>query len=107
MKSFNLAGDENLGIERVDDPQSPYHGHVPIPTVLDAQIDRLLIEGMAKLKKSTLAKLTSMIIGNKRRENWYMILLTTLVLLFNVGVIHQHQLIQKERYQKSVSSKVL
>jgi len=102
-KSFNITGSESLGIEKADDPDSPYHDHIPIPKILDAQIDQVWMEKMTLLKGKTLSKLSKMMSDSqKRRENWYMIVLTTLVLLYNMEEIYDGQHHQQKRYQTNV-----
>ena len=102
-QSFNIAGSETLGFEEIDDPDSPYYGRVPIPKVLDAQLDELWMSKMSILRKQTLKELDKMILpGKSRKENWYNIFLTTLILLYNMEVIYQNQHEQRERYQTHV-----
>lgn len=103
-KSFNIMGSESLGIEAQTDPESPYYGRIPIPPLLDAQIDRIWMDKMVTLKECALSDLNRMIFDKKRQENWYMVFLTTLILLYNIETVYQHQCIQKKRYQDNVSS---
>lgn len=100
-KSFNLIGPETLGISKVQDPTSPYDGRIPIPPLLDAQIDYMWMEKMNKLKTKVLSELKTRIMGRKRKD-WYMIFLTTLVILSNLEFIYQNQNRQLERYCEKV-----
>ncbi|OCL09703.1 hypothetical protein AOQ84DRAFT_220524 [Glonium stellatum] len=77
-KSFNIAGDESLGISEVEDPQSPYYNRKPIPPLLDAQIDHILMTKMSKVKKKVLSELKRRVFATreKKRENWYPVFLT-------------------------------
>ena len=105
LKSFNIAeSDESLGMKVVDDPDSPDYGRIPIPAPLDAQLDRMWMEKMARIKKRTLGLLNKMMIGTRKRENWYIIFLTVLVLLHNLEAVYRHQLREREAYQKTVST---
>lgn len=105
MRSFNITGPQTLGIDRVDDPESPYCGRIPIPPLLDAQLDHLWMGKMFGTRKSMLSQLKMMIMDKtKRRQNWYMIFLTILVLLSNLETIYQNQYQQRERYGKTVRS---
>jgi len=104
MRSFNITGSETLGINRVDDPESPYCGRIPIPPLLDAQLDHLWMGKMNGTRKSMFSQLKSMIMDKaKRRQNWYMIFLTILILLSNLEMIYQNQYQQRIRYGKTVS----
>lgn len=99
-KSFNITGDETLGIPKVEDPQSPYYNRKPIPPLLDAQIDRIWIAKMSKVKKKVLSELKKRVFATreKKRENWYPIFLTIFVLTWNLEFLFQNQNRQLERY---------
>lgn len=101
-KSFNIFGDETLGIRPEEDAQCPYYGRTPIPPLLDAQIDFLLMEKMKDLKKSVLSGLRRMIAG-QGRKHWFKIYLTILVLLLNLESVYQNQARQIDRYREPVS----
>ena len=104
LKSFNIKGCETLNIDAVDDPESPYHGRIPIPTVLDAQIDRILMDRMNILQKKCFSEIKKIKTMKGKRENWYMIFLTILILSYNLGAVYQNQQRQKQRYGKNVCS---
>jgi hypothetical protein len=101
-KSFNLTGKETLGIGKVDDPVSPYYGRMPIPPLLDAQIDQIWMEKMGRIKKKMLSELKKKIMGRKH-EDWYHIFLTLFVLIANLEFIYQVQNDQLNRYCLNVS----
>lgn len=99
MRSFNITGPETLGIDWVEDPQSPYYRRIPIPPLLDAQLDHLWMGKMSGRRKLVLSQLKKLIMDKtKRRENWYMIFLTILVLLSNLELIYRNQYQQRQRY---------
>lgn len=105
MRSFNITGPQTLGIDPVEDPESPYCGRIPIPPLLDAQLDHLWIGKMFVTRKTMLSQLKAMIMDKtKRRQDWYKIFLTILVLLSNLETIYQNQYQQKQRYGKTVRS---
>ena len=102
-KSFNIYGQETLGIRREMDPECPYYGRIPIPPLLDAQLDQMLMEKMETLKRSVLSELRRMIAG-QGRKHWFKIYLIMSVLLFNLESVYQNQCRQMQRYQESVSN---
>ena len=104
-KIFNFLDGETLGVSKVNELDSPYYGHIPIPTPLDFQIDQLWMERMGQIRKKVMSELSDMIFHQKKnmKSNWYHIFLTTLVLLFNLEFIYQNQVEQQRRYKKSVS----
>jgi hypothetical protein len=96
-KSFNITGHETLGIAPVDDIASPYHGRIPIPPLLDAQIDQIWMGMMMKLRKKVLSELRAKIMSRDKKL-WYEIFLTILVLLVNLEFMYQNQNRQLQRY---------
>ena len=86
------------------DPLSPDHGRIPIPVVLDYQLDKHWMEKMTSIKMMKLPLLEKMMIGSieKRKKNWYLIFLTTLVLLLNLESVFKNQVEEQNRYQNWV-----
>ena len=101
-KSFNIFGQETLGIRQEQDPECPYYARRPIPPILDAQIDSLLMEKMKTLKSSVLSTLRRMIAGQGRRH-WFEIYLTMSILLLNLESVYRNQRRQIQRYKEHVS----
>ena len=100
-KSFNLFGANTLGIQQQQDPDCPYYKRIPIPPLLDAQIDKLWMNKMAELRKKVLTNLRAMIV-KRGRQQWLKIFLTIQVLLFNLEFIYQNQNNQSKQYQERV-----
>lgn len=99
--SFSITGRESLGISTVEDPSSPYYGRIPIPPVLDAQIDQIWMAKMKKLKKKVLAELKMKILGRDRKD-WYPTFLTTFTLVSNLETLYENQNRQLVRYCEKV-----
>ena len=105
-KSFNIvSGHKALGLGPVRDPSSPLHGRIPIPPMLDAQMDSILMELMKSRQRHGLSKLKTMMMSHSR-ENWFKIFLTIIVLLSNLEFLYEHQNDQISRYGTAVSSLV-
>ena len=103
-KSFNLTGTESLRVSDVDDPTSSYYGRKPISPLLDAQIDEIWMEKLAKSGKKVLGDLKKHVLKRtKTRFNWYMIFLTVFLLLLNLEFLYQNQNRQLERYCEAIS----
>ena len=101
-KSFNFYGVNTLGIPQEQDPDCPYYKRIPIPPLLDAQIDSLWMRKMAELRKKVLTSLRAMIVKRGRRQQWLKIFLTIQVLLFNLEFIYQNQNDQTKQYRERV-----
>ncbi|KAF5598018.1 hypothetical protein FPCIR_3350 [Fusarium pseudocircinatum] len=79
-----ICGEHTLGQIPVQDLECPRSGTIPIPPIMDTQMDHLVIKNiMTPLRQKILAGLQTKIMENKR-ENWYEIYLTTFVLLSNM-----------------------
>ncbi|PNP79450.1 hypothetical protein FNYG_07066 [Fusarium nygamai] len=79
-----ICGEHTLGQIPVQDLECPRSGTIPIPPIMDTQMDHLVIKNiMTPLRQRILAGLQTKIMENKR-ENWYEIYLTTFVLLSNM-----------------------
>lgn len=79
-------------------------GRPLIPSVLDFQLDTLLIEscrqGIIRLTKSLRKKVFS----PKRQENWYEVFLTIAILLFALEEVHNGQIRYIRRTKIAVGS---
>ncbi|ROW18129.1 hypothetical protein VPNG_00090 [Cytospora leucostoma] len=82
-KSFEIIGEETLGESRAKGP-------VPIPPVMGAQIDNILLnQTLPKLRRETLESLQTMTQAKKQRT-WLTTYLVTFILLHNVALITAH-----------------
>lgn len=82
-KSFQIIGEETLGIQ-------PLNGSVPIPPVMGAQLDFILLnQTLPKLRRETLECLQNMTQAKKQRT-WLTTYLVTFILLHNVALITAH-----------------
>ena len=102
-QGFHICGSETLGQNFVEEGTSPDYGRIPIPPLLDAQLDDLSIKKIKRLKKSVLSQLNRMILS-QNKKNWFMIFLTTVVFLSNLELVYQNQQKQADaHYGTSVS----
>jgi len=102
-RSFGLAGSELLGIVQDTDLESPWFGRVPVPPMLDAQLDELWRGMMMRRQKRLLSMLKGNII-NRRRESWLKTFLTTFVILSILEVSYQQKKIQLLRHMVAVNA---
>lgn len=90
-RSAFIVGDETLGMRRdIMDETSPNHGCVPLPPVMGAQLDMILIHHIqAKIRREMLDKLQKMTQSNKQKT-WLTTYLVTFILLHNIALITEH-----------------
>ncbi|KAB5580837.1 hypothetical protein GE09DRAFT_453314 [Coniochaeta sp. 2T2.1] len=91
-KSFEIVGDETLGMSHniIDDMDAPLHGKIPLPPVMGAQIDSVLIHQIQPgLRRKTLEDLQKMT-QEKKQKTWLTTYIVTFILLHNIALITRH-----------------
>jgi len=91
-KSFEIVGEETLGMtpDIMADESSPAPGKIPLPPVMGAQIDSILIHQIqARLRHITLDILQKLTTENKPRT-WLTTYLVTFILLHNIALVIKH-----------------
>lgn len=104
-KSFEIVGDETLGMSRdtINDPGNPLHGKIPIPPVLGAQIDSFLIHQIqARLRQKALESLQKMT-QSKKQKTWLTTFLVSFILLHNMSLITRHDADYAKKHGMQVS----
>ncbi|TWU74505.1 hypothetical protein ED733_005556 [Metarhizium rileyi] len=86
-----IVGEERLGMpENILDETNPNCGKIPVPPVLGAQLDLVLIHHIqTKLRRELLDKLQKMVLKNKQ-STWFVSYLVTFILLHNAALITAH-----------------
>ncbi|KAK6948664.1 hypothetical protein Daesc_010434 [Daldinia eschscholtzii] len=90
-KSTIIVGDETLGMSKdIMDETSPLRGCIPLPPVMGAQIELVLIHQIqSSLRREMLENLQAMTQANKK-NTWFTTYLITFILLHNVALLCQH-----------------
>ncbi|OHE93050.1 hypothetical protein CORC01_11689 [Colletotrichum orchidophilum] len=90
-KSIEIVGEETLGMTRdILDSSSPQHGCIPLPPVMGAQLDLVLIQHIqTRLRREMLEKLQKMTLQNKQKT-WLTTYLVTFMLLHNIALVTDH-----------------
>ena len=89
---MTIVGGETLGIVRVNDPKLSIHGLIPVPSVLDFQLDTIAITLMFSLLKKVEVGLREMIYSKTSKEHWYKVYLVCFLLLSTLERVSQLQL---------------
>ena len=103
-KSTIIVGTETLGMPRnIMDETSPNHGTIPLPPVMGAQLDLILIHQIQMgLRRELLDRLQKMIQTNKQRT-WLSSYLVTFILLHNIALITDHDASYARKHGMKVS----
>ncbi|KAG4265672.1 hypothetical protein FPRO06_00952 [Fusarium proliferatum] len=90
-RSSFIVGEETLGMKQnILDETNPNHGKIPLPPVLGAQMDLILIHHIqTKLRRELLDKLQKMMSKNKQ-STWLVTYLVIFILLHNTALITAH-----------------
>ncbi|KAI1461644.1 hypothetical protein F4805DRAFT_240428 [Annulohypoxylon moriforme] len=90
-KSTIIVGEETLGMPLdIMDDTSPLRGCIPLPPVMGAQIELVLIHQIqSSLRREMLENLQTMTQANKH-QTWFTTYLITFILLHNVALLCQH-----------------
>ncbi|KAI1094938.1 hypothetical protein F5B19DRAFT_489837 [Rostrohypoxylon terebratum] len=90
-KSTIIVGEETLGMSPdIMDDTSPLRGCIPLPPVMGAQIELVLIHQIqSSLRREMLENLQTMTQANKH-QTWFTTYLITFILLHNVALLCQH-----------------
>ncbi|CAK7208170.1 hypothetical protein SBRCBS47491_000001 [Sporothrix bragantina] len=90
-RSFEIVGQETLDMPTdILDETSPSYGKIPIPPVMGAQLDSVLIHQIQhSLKRNVLEGLHRMVTDNKTRT-WLTTYLVTFILLHNAALVIKH-----------------
>jgi hypothetical protein len=90
-RSIRICGEDTLGMTRdLMDETSPLHGEIPVPPVMGAQIELILIQGIQiPLRKTVLDKLQKLVAANKP-NTWFTLYLCIFILLHNCSMITKY-----------------
>ncbi|RYC64825.1 hypothetical protein CHU98_g1373 [Xylaria longipes] len=90
-KSTVIVGEETLGMTPdIMDETSPLQGKIPLPPVMGAQIELVLIHQIqSSLRREMLENLQTITQANKQ-HTWFTTYLITFILLHNVALLCQH-----------------
>lgn len=91
-KSFEIVGNDTLDMPQniIQDETNPLHGKIPLPPVMGAQIDSVLIHQIQpQLRRKTLEELQKMT-QDKKQKTWLTTYLVTFILLHNIALITRH-----------------
>jgi hypothetical protein len=105
-KSWEIVGDDTLGISRsiIDDLTSPLHGKIPLPPVMGAQLDSILIyQIQTPLRRRVLDDLQRYTL-EKRLDNWLLTYLVSFILLHNLSLVTKHDAEYAKKHGLQVGS---
>ncbi|KAK0627475.1 hypothetical protein B0T14DRAFT_136514 [Immersiella caudata] len=87
---WEMCGPDTLGVSEITDPTDPRRGKIPIPPMMDTQLDQIVIkEVLYPLKQKFLDQFEARI-SPMRTEDWFDIYLTSFVVLDHIERLACH-----------------
>lgn len=74
----------------IDVEDAPDYGHIPIPPMLDYQLDTIMIKWMEKNMKLMLKQLWNLLLRREKKD-WFEVFLTLFILIHNLEVVYESQ----------------
>lgn len=93
-----ISGTETMGQSPVSDPDSPWHGKVPITPVMDTQLDQIVIQEFLNPLRTELLRHLQKKMYSKEKGNWFEIFLVTFILCLNTEWLLRHSRMNAKRY---------
>ncbi|KAK4449885.1 hypothetical protein QBC34DRAFT_298388 [Podospora aff. communis PSN243] len=87
---WEMCGPDTLGMSKVNDPTNPRDGKIPIPPVMDTQLDQIIIKEVLYPLKSKFLDQFEAKISPMKTEDWFDIYLTSFVLLSHIERLAHH-----------------
>ncbi|KAG9239332.1 hypothetical protein BJ875DRAFT_479458 [Amylocarpus encephaloides] len=88
---WSIVGVETLGMARDENPNSPYYDRIPVPPIVDLQIDLIAINDILQPEmKKILNQVKKMLESKHSWNNWFEIYLSHFILLHNVELTMAH-----------------
>lgn len=98
-----MGGANVLEMPYYEDARVLINGRLPIPAVLDYQVDYLAIRYMLGCMKQSIHLLKKLIFTQSTQKGWYEIYLATFVLLSSLEIVHARQIQILRRFETKVN----
>jgi hypothetical protein len=104
-KSFEIVGDDTLGMPQniINDQDNPLHGKIPLPPVMGAQIDSVIIHQIQPLLRRKALDALQKMTQEKKQKTWLTTYLVTFILLHNISLITKHDADYAKKHGMPVS----
>ncbi|KAA8899946.1 hypothetical protein FN846DRAFT_1023166 [Sphaerosporella brunnea] len=87
----SLRGEQTLGLSPIQDESAHDRGNIPIPPMLDYQLDTLAIQRMEKTMNEMLKKLWKTLQAHSK-SSWFDVFLVIFILVNNLEYVYEAQL---------------
>lgn len=107
---WSIAGNETLGMSEDPNPNCPYHDRIPVPPMVDLQIDLIVINEILQPEvKKILKMLKEKLESSDPWADWFEIYLAYFILLHNVELTMAHDawFVKRNNLKRKYSNKPL
>jgi hypothetical protein len=85
-----MCGPETLEVKQITDLANPRRGKIPIPPIMDTQLDQIVIRQVLHPLRKRLLDLFESKISPPKPEDWFDIYLTAFVVLSHIERLARH-----------------
>ena len=96
------SGGDILGLQYNADERIQIAGRVPIPSVMDYQIDCMAIQYMHRQMELAIHRLSNIVFKKYNIHHWYEFYLSAFLLLYSLETIHHRQVEILARFKDHV-----
>jgi hypothetical protein len=95
---WQMCGEDTLGVSRIDDLSSPHHARIPIPPIMDTQLDQIVIQHILRPLRATVLRKFEHLISPARPEAFWDVYLAAFILLNHIERLARHSVFQARRH---------
>jgi hypothetical protein len=98
-----MCGPDTLGVSPVHDNSSPHNGKIPIPPIMDTQLDQIVIQFILKPLRARVVQKFEQLINPARPDTWWEVYLSSFILLNHIERLARHSVFHARTHTMAVS----
>ncbi|KAL2020429.1 hypothetical protein VTK56DRAFT_8395 [Thermocarpiscus australiensis] len=95
---WEMFGTDTLDVMPVSDPGSPHYGKIPVPPIMDTQLDQIVIQLVLKPLRARVIQKLEQLITPAKPEMWFEIYLSAFILLNHIERLAKHSVVHAETH---------
>jgi hypothetical protein len=100
---WEMCGTDTLGVSLINDANSPHHGKIPIPPIMDTQLDQIVIQHILNPLRERVVQKFEQLITPAKPEVWFEVYLSAFILLNHIERLAKHSASHAKRHTMPVS----
>jgi hypothetical protein len=100
---WQMCGTDTLGVSPVRDATSPHHGKIPIPPIMDTQLDQIVIRLILNPLRAKVVQKFEKLITPAKPENWWEVYLSAFIMLNHIERLAMHSVAHARTHTMAVS----